>query len=81
MAKVMKDNHLFLWPLPLHQLDGHTKKGLNLTPIRWPHEKSAKKYVSYLDAENTQTALFDWQDEKANNQALISLLCLEVERP
>ena len=53
----------------------------SLTPIRWPHEKSAKKYVSYLDAENTQTALFDWQDEKANNQALISLLCLEVERP
>ena len=43
--------------------------------------KKRKKYVSYLDAENTQTALFDWQDEKANNQALISLLCLEVERP
>ena len=43
--------------------------------------KNRKKYVSYLDAENTQTAPFDWQDEKANNQALISLLCLEVERP
>ena len=37
---------------------------------------------SFLDTENTQTALIaDWQDEKANNQTLISLLCLEVERP
>ena len=44
--------------------------------------KKRKKYVSFLDTENTQTALIaDWQDEKANNQTLISLLCLEVERP